>query len=69
MNALDWISVDDQLPKFITKRMRCVLLVYIPELDIPVSFAQYDEQNGFQCGPQTGAVTHFMYIQEPLKQH
>lgn len=64
---MHWISVDDDnsLPKFVNTQEACVLLVYIPELEVPVALAFYSEQNGFQCFPQGGVVTHFMYIREP----
>ncbi len=62
---MHWKNVDDGLPQFISKKEACVLLVCIPELEIPIALAFYDEQNGFQCFPKGGVVTHFMYIREP----
>jgi hypothetical protein len=62
---MHWINVEDELPQFISGEGACVLLVWIPKLEIPTVLAYYNEQLGFRCQGQGGVVTHFMYIREP----
>ena len=65
---MNWVSVDDQLPPFVSANEAAILLVYATGDKMPVALAQYHERKGFRCHPAVNnRVTHWMVIKEPIK--